>query len=249
ASQTVIIRSNDHKGALIYIIKQVPHEGPGIFGELLQENGLDYRTLEMYQSSHIDWPSPDQVDGLLVMGGPMGVYETDRYPFLLEEERLIGQLIRRDKPVLGICLGAQLIAKAAGAKVYSGVGKEIGWYPVKLTPEGKKDALFSRLPEETTVFQWHGDTFSLPDGGGQLASSALFENQAFRLENRVYALQFHLEVTEEIIKEWLEINRTEVLEAGIDPETVMADTRKHVKELNRLGKNLFRRFCLGACRT
>jgi GMP synthase-like glutamine amidotransferase len=134
------------------------------------------------------------------MGGPMNVDETAKYAWLAPERALLSQLIERDARVLGICLGAQLLARAAGARVYPQRPKEIGLFPVSLTAEGASDRLFSLFADPQQVFQWHGDTFDLPDGAVLLARSERFAHQAFRLGRRVYALQFHLECTLEIVR-------------------------------------------------
>jgi GMP synthase-like glutamine amidotransferase len=137
------------------------------------------------------------------MGGPMGVYEVDRHPFLRQEIKAIRRFIDAGKPVLGVCLGAQLTAAALGADVYPNKKKEIGWYPIDLTPEGKKDPLFADFNKRETVFQWHGDTFDLPPGAVPLAESPLCRNQAFRWGDKVYGLQFHIEVSIAMIRDWL----------------------------------------------
>ena len=138
-------------------------------------------------------PEPNEVEGLVVMGGPMGVYETDKYPFLAHECRLIAELIRRERPVLGVCLGAQLLARALGARVFPGHGPEIGFGSVELTKEGKEDPLFGPSGPSFPVFHWHGDTFELPEGATLLASSTQYPHQAFRFGDYAYALQFHIE--------------------------------------------------------
>ncbi len=148
-------------------------------------------------------PPVPSVSGLIVMGGPMGVYEQDRYPFLKRELDYIGKVIAAKKPVLGICLGSQLIAHALGARVYPNKKKEIGWYRVHLTAEGKKDPLMKGGANAPRVFQWHGDTFDLPKGARRLASSSLCKNQAFRFGNNVYGLQYHLEVDGAMVQDWL----------------------------------------------
>lgn len=121
------------------------------------------------------------------MGGPMGVYEEEQYPWLTTEKKLIREAIAAGKPVLGICLGAQLIAAALGAKVYPNKEKEIGWYPVQFHPD--------LAPSPTTVFHWHGDTFDLPENAEHLAETPVCKNQAYRVGDRVYGLQFHFEIT------------------------------------------------------
>jgi GMP synthase-like glutamine amidotransferase len=146
----------------------------------------------------------DGVAGVVILGGPMNVYEEDNYPFLALEDAFIKMVLREKIPFLGICLGAQLLAKACGAKVTKSDYKEIGWFEVDLTPEGKQDGLFRGLPHTIPVFQWHEDTFAVPDGGILLGTSALCRNQAFRVGDSAYGLQFHTEVTPDMVKAWAE---------------------------------------------
>jgi GMP synthase (glutamine-hydrolysing) len=128
------------------------------------------------------------------MGGPMGVENENKFPWLIKEKDFISETIRRNKKVLGICLGAQLIASALGAKVYPNAQKEIGWFPVRVTPDGKLSSLFKNIPQQFTAFHWHGDTFDLPVGARWLAESEACRHQAFSFDKHVLGLQFHLKV-------------------------------------------------------
>lgn len=187
-------------GALI--IKNIVTEGPGTILDFLKREGIDYKIVEAGLGEEI--PSPDGFSHIVIMGGPMGVYEMENFPFLKDVALTIERAIRADKKVLGICLGAQLMAHVLGARVYPGDEKEIGWLGIKATIDGARDEVFRRVIDpvsETMVLQWHGDTFDLPHGAIRLASSRLYENQAFRYGN-CYALQFHIEVTPDIIGEW-----------------------------------------------
>ena len=139
---------------------------------------------------------------LIVLGGPMGADDEESFPFLRWEKRIIRAAIDEAVPVLGISLGAQLIASTLGTKVFHGSVKEIGWSPISITPCGQMDSLIGYLPENATVFQWHGDGFDLPAGAIRLASSAHYSTQAFRFGKTVYGLQFHLEVTPPMIERW-----------------------------------------------
>ena len=140
-------------------------------------------------------PDIDALDWLIVMGGPMGVGDEGRCPWLLDEKRFLEKALRHDKVVLGICLGAQLIAHVLGAPVKANRHREIGWFPVEKTASAGQSPLSSFLPETMTVLHWHGDTFELPEGSVHLASSRACENQAFSHGSRVIGLQFHLEMT------------------------------------------------------
>ncbi len=146
-------------------------------------------------------PELDAVDFLIVMGGPMNIYEEDEYPWLAGEKRTIEEAIKKDKIVLGICLGAQLIADVLGGKVFPNEYKEIGWHPIALTEAGARSEVFGFLPPELTVFQWHGDMFHLPDGAVRLATSEGCRNQAFAWGDKVLGLQFHMESTRESIRD------------------------------------------------
>jgi len=227
----------------VLIIQQAAHEGPGVFAPLLKESNLAADFCRPYRGE----PVPDSVDGygaLIVLGGPMGLDEQERYPFLGKEIALIQQAIAEGVPLLGICLGAQLIARAAGATISKGPEKEVGWYPLRLTDAGRGDPLLAGMEEEFTVFQWHGDTFDIPDGADNLAASPLFPHQAIRVGRHAYGLQFHLEVTEEMVGEWLEVNGKELasLKGVIDGDAIATETSRAIGALNRRGKLFFSRF-------
>jgi GMP synthase-like glutamine amidotransferase len=184
------------------IIKHVDIEGPGLIEYYLRQEKIPYQLLNL--NSDIRLPKPDDFTHLVILGGPMNVYEEDCYPFLKDEDLFIKEAIQRGKSILGICLGAQLMAKALGAKVFKGPVKEVGWFDVSLTRIGSRDPLFSNLPRTFPVFQWHEDTFEIPKAGKLIATSSPISHQAFRYGENAYGLQFHLEVTEEMITEWVE---------------------------------------------
>jgi GMP synthase-like glutamine amidotransferase len=181
----------------ILAIQNAPGEHLGYFEHVLEDRGVKYEYAYPPR-----FPALRGFSGLIVLGGPMGVYEADRYPFIQDESRYIGRAFSLGMPVLGICLGAQLMASVLGARVFPGGERELGWRPVTLTEEGVRDDAMGRLPREFAAFHWHGDTFTLPENARHLASSEMYENQAFRV-GAGYGLQFHLEVTEEMIKEWV----------------------------------------------
>jgi len=192
-----------HRGDLrILIILHVENEGPGALGEGFAALGAEIHTARLYAGDPLP-QDPREADAIVSMGGPMDVYAEERYPFLREETAFLARAIEAEVPLLGVCLGAQIIAKAAGAPVRLGAAKELGWCEVDLTEEGRRDGLFLALPESFVVFQWHEDTFEIPAGGVRLASSPECANQAFRIR-RAYGLQFHLEATREMLAAWFE---------------------------------------------
>lgn len=226
----------------ILVVQHVPHEGPGTIGPLAGKEGFEAVLLKVYRNERI----PDRINGysaLIVLGGPMGVYEDDIYPFIKDELRLIRSALKERTPVLGICLGSQLLARAAGAEVYRGGKKEIGWYNVELTDDGLNDGLFLGLPEEFLVFQWHGDTFDVPDGAKRLASSKLFPNQVIRVGPSAYGIQFHLEVTEDMIRDWLAVNKDELKPLkSIDPKKIVKESAGNIPTLHNYGRAVISRF-------
>lgn len=195
----------------VLILKNTVLEGPGTIGEFLEKHSIPCRVVELGEGEAP--PSLDGFSAVVVMGGPMAVYEMHDYPHLMTGSRLIREALNRQMKLLGICLGAQMIAHCLGANVYKGPEKEIGWFNIELTADGVRDPLMRRLAlhpdvgdfwRKFKVFHWHGDTFDLPMGAKRLASSALYDNQAFRYEENVYALQFHIEVTKDMIQKWFE---------------------------------------------
>lgn len=226
----------------VLIIQHVGCEGPGTILPVLINSGYSVEYTRLYLG---ELPPEDITgfDGLVILGGPMGVSDADKYPYINSELKLIDSALKAGSPILGICLGAQLMAHAAGARVYHGETKEIGWYDLTLTGEGVLDKSFSALPKTQSVFQWHGETFDLPSGSTLLASSKLFPNQAFRIGENAYALQFHFEVTEEMIKGFLEANPGELseLRGVINPKKIVVDTRLHINSLIEHGRKVFTR--------
>ena len=210
----------------VIIIKHIDIEGPGTIGDFLDCNDIPYRVIDIFNGE----PLPDslsEISAVIVLGGPMNVYEEDKYPFLKQEDEFLKEVIEEGLPTLGFCLGAQLIAKAKGAIVKKAPQKEIGWFKILLNRNGSSDPLFQEFPGEVDVFQWHGDTFDIPDGAVKLAESELCSNQAFRIGNNIYGLQFHVEVTDEMIYQWIDAYRDEVdsLKGIVDPDQIISDTK------------------------
>jgi GMP synthase (glutamine-hydrolysing) len=179
------------------------------------------------------------------MGGPMNVDETERYPALAHEVAWLQKAVEAEIPVLGVCLGSQLLAKALGARVYANRVKEIGWYDIELVSSAADDPLFAGSPQTINIFQWHGDTFDLPAGAVQLARSPQCENQAFRFGKSAYGLQFHLEVTAEIIDDWLGEpgNCGELSQVPyIEPEAIRRETPVRLPVMEKHASGVFDRF-------
>ena len=201
----------------VLVFRHVPFEGLGRIAAALRLQHIETEYADLYQP---EAPACDiaAYDALIFLGGPMSV--NDDLPFLRREMEYVRAAMERRQPVLGICLGAQLIARALGATVRRNPEKEIGWYELCFTEAAARDALFRGLSPET-VFHWHGETFDLPTGAELLASSDLCRHQAYRIGERVYALQFHLEVTPEMISDWCSQDENEgdlrELDSAIDP--------------------------------
>jgi GMP synthase (glutamine-hydrolysing) len=227
----------------LLVFQHVPHEILGTFNPLLKDAGFRIRYVNFGRTPDAV-PNVEKYDGLIILGGPMCVDQTDGHPHLLTEIAAIKTAMERNMPVLGICLGAQLIATALGAKVRRNPAKEIGWYDVTPTDEGAKDPLFSCFNGTEKIFQWHGDTFDIPQGAVNLATSPECNNQAFRFGERTYGLQFHLEVDEPLIQRWLKtpahVHELEQLaDDRFRPEHILAETPEHIANTAELGSRLF----------
>lgn len=232
----------------VLVFQHVKGEGLGLFREFLARWAIPYDTVAFHQGDSI--PPLSDYDAVLVLGGPMNVYEEDRYPFLREEDRVIKQAVGEGKPYLGICLGAQLLAKALGAPVTANPVKEIGFGDVTLTDEAARDAVFGNLSGKFPVFQWHGDTFALPAGAVRLASSPDCPNQAFRYGSNAYAVQFHLEVTAAMVRQWARDGQEELTSAGrpVVGELLPPDLTQRCAQLRRLAEPVFSNFLRGGAR-
>jgi GMP synthase-like glutamine amidotransferase len=178
----------------IHYLQHASFEEPGNMEPHLAARGHELSCSPLYKNE-LDHDAAD-VDWLIVLGGPMGVHDEHVYPWLAEEKRFIREVIEAGKPVLGICLGAQLLAEVLGARVHQNRHREIGWFPVSREAEPEHSPIAALLPEEFAAFHWHGDTFDLPDGALHLASSEACQHQGFVWDERVVALQFHLETTQ-----------------------------------------------------
>ena len=223
-------------------IRHVPFETLGTFESVLDEYGyaLSYADVAHGDLAHLDPLAPDL---LVVLGGPIGVYETDTYPFLTTELALIAARLRAGLPILGICLGAQLIAAALGAKVAPTGTKEIGFAPLTLTDAGRGGPL--RRLSDVPVLHWHSDGFALPEGSALLATTHV-SNQAFAIGPRVLGLQFHPEAdTTHALEAWLIGHAGELASAGIDPRIIRADALRHGAHLADAGRAMLAEWLTG----
>ncbi len=225
----------------VLILKNVPNEGPGTIEDFLVDNAIPYRIAEM---QHEDFPEGGDADTLVILGGYMSVNESDIHPFIAKEIGLVKEFMDKGKKIFGVCLGAQIMAKALGARVYAGPEKEIGWYDIELVDEGLRDPSIRKLAlhpragdfwKKFKVFHWHGETFDIPAGAERIARSALYPNQAFRYGKNAYAFQFHIEVKRETIFEWLK-------NEPVDIEKVRRETEAYYDDYRARAQNFYRVF-------
>ncbi|MEM4566210.1 MAG: gamma-glutamyl-gamma-aminobutyrate hydrolase family protein [Archaeoglobaceae archaeon] len=206
-------------------IRHVEIEHLGLIERVLEALNFEFEYLDAYKNQSLNRSIRDY-SLILVLGGPMGAYEEELYPFLKREFHIIAEAIKNRIPLLGICLGAQMIAKTLGAKVYRGEnGKEIGWINVRKVANHE---LFSEFPDELRVLQWHQDTFDLPNGAHRIYSSKKYANQAFVFDKAV-GLQFHIEVTREMVKQWAEVYSDDLSEEGLSKEEILEYSKRDEK--------------------
>lgn len=182
----------------IHALQHVDFEGLGHIGAWIEKQGHPLTLTRLFAGEPL--PRLEAFDRLVIMGGPMNIYEDARYPWLAAERVLIRAAVDAGKSAVGVCLGAQLLADALGSKVFAGANKEIGWWPVRLCANAQDAGLLAGLPKQPTVFHWHGDTFDVPPGAVHLAESEGCRSQAFVYDNRVLGLQFHLESTPDTVR-------------------------------------------------
>lgn len=218
------------------VLRHVAFEDLGTLASLLQHRGFKPRYLEV-GVDRLERAQIEDSDVLIVLGGPIGVYEDDKYPFLRAEVALTSGRLGLLRPTLGICLGVQVMAKALGSKVAPGPAKEIGWAPVELTAAGRTSPL--RHVEGVHVLHWHGDIFDLPPGCENLACTIHCPSQAFRRGTNLLGIQFHLEPEPQRIEAWLIGHTVELGEAKIDPSAIRQDTDRFGKRLQQIGVRIF----------
>lgn len=221
----------------VLVFQHVAHEILGTLNPLLKARGLRVRYVN-FDRNPDEKPSIEKYDGLIVLGGQMGVYEADKYTHIKVEMQLIEQALKKQIPVLGICLGAQILAHVLGASVRKSPTKEVGWHDIDLTTEGTQDPLLGHFKTREKIFQMHGDTFDIPKSAVHLASSTACLGQAFRHGENVYGLQFHLEVDEGMIQRWM----TNPMSASEDVGRIRAETSTYLENSVQLSQKTFDRF-------
>jgi GMP synthase (glutamine-hydrolysing) len=237
-------RDEDDAGNSAWIVlRHSSLEGVGLLGTVLRDQGIHHRGLDLYRGE----PAPKDlrsIGGVIVLGGAMGAYESDKFPFLKTELQLLERTITAGRPALGICLGAQMIAQVLGARVYPGEQREIGWGTVALTDAASGDPMFGDCGQTLEVFHMHGDTYELPPDARHLARSDRFAQQAFEWGGVVYGLQFHLEFTESMVQRLTSDPEAAryLRENGADPERVLAEAPERVARIGETALRMFRSY-------
>ncbi|MBI4042706.1 MAG: type 1 glutamine amidotransferase [Deltaproteobacteria bacterium] len=217
----------------IVILEHTPSETAGTIIDFLTKEKLPFRIIRLYENT--DFPPTSLVRALIVMGGSMNVYEEEKYPFLKKENTFIQNIVQAEVPYLGICLGAQLLAKALHTPVYKAKNPEIGWYEVELLSEARRDPLFQHISSSfLRVLHWHEDTFDLPKDAHLLAASKNGLHQAYRFKELFYGLQFHIEINRETLLDWFEKRH--------DKNQVLAEYDAYQRSLDSLRNRIYKSF-------
>lgn len=234
----------------VLVIQHAEVEKPGLISDELASAGYPIQPVLAFHGQSIP-QNTEEFQGLVIMGGPMGIYERERYPYLRDELRLIQKTLEAQKPILGICLGSQLLAAALGAEVRRGKQKEIGWHQVSLTDEGQVDSVLGGLTglkgpgvtdQPFMALHWHGDVFDVPRGAVTLAFSELTACQAFRFRENAYGFLFHMEMTAEILQGMIETFAGELSQEGIDGQKIIQAATEYLPTLQKAGRAVFARW-------
>ena len=226
---------------MIFFLQHIDIEGPETIGAFLENKGHPVKVVHLYQGEALP-ESLESIEAVVSLGGPMNVYEEGAYPFLKEEHRFLQKVLEKQVPFLGICLGSQLLAKAAAAKVRRSPHKEIGFMEVSLTPAGMSDPLFAGCPKDLYVYQWHEDMAEVSHEGVLLARSAGCPTQAFRLGSKAYGLQFHVEITDKSIRDWSDRYFKEPAVLKEQKARMLDDYVQHKEKFHRLAEKIYNNF-------
>ena len=224
--------------AEVLILQHQVGEGPGTILDEIKKSGHVPHLLRIDQGEDIPH-SIGNLAGIVVMGGTMGVNDQDELPHLKKEIALLKLFLQEDRPILGICLGAQLLAAAVGAEVKPGM-KEIGWFGVRKMPDAFKDPVLRRLPENFPALMWHGDHFALPQGAAHLLSTDRCSCAGFRQGKKAYGLVPHLEMSAAMVDEMVTSSRKELAAAGVEPAQILEDTSEHAEPVEELARVMWR---------
>jgi GMP synthase (glutamine-hydrolysing) len=240
--RVLAIHHEDWKLYLLRASSRQKHRNLGSLAHEIRAAGLacDYHEAAIGQPLRCDLASYSHV---VILGGNMAAYDEDHHPFLRDELQIIEQALGRGLPVLGICLGAQLLARVHGARVYPGArGPELAWQPIALTGEGRAEPWLRSYPAAGPAFQWHHDSFDLPTGAVRLARSDVYDNQAFRVGRQLWAFQFHLEADELLIRDWLRTHGRNVGWSAAEMDAARQDTARHIAGFIAAGRDFMRAF-------
>jgi GMP synthase (glutamine-hydrolysing) len=229
----------------VLVFQHVAHKILGTLNPALKERGLRIRYVNFDRDAEVV-PAIDKYNGLIILGGHMGVYEAEKYKHIKVEMQLIEEALKKNIPILGICLGSQMLAQVLGSEVRKSSEKEIGWHDINLTQEGEKDSLLSHFKKTEKIFQLHGDTFDIPQSAVHLAESNMFPGQAFRYGEKVYGLQYHLEVDRAMIHRWLENkNNQQAINSSngkFSIEQIRLETEEYITHSMDLSRKTFDNF-------
>lgn len=225
----------------VLFIQNGDGEGAGLFAKVLHERGADLEVLHAWNRNPVP-RTPDGWDGIIIGGGSMSAYQLEEYPFLRAEMALIQSGREAATPIFGICLGAQLMAGALGGKFFANSQKEIGFYEVTFTPEAERDPLWQGHTAPLHPVHWHGDTFTLPPGAVRLASSAITQNQLFRLDERLYGVQFHPEIDEPSLIEMVHTDEASLTRHGVDPQAFLREAGEVLPRSEMVARAIFSRW-------